>query len=214
MKYPKLREAWEACKALVAGPYTSKFPAEPHVAHPNFRGQPKFSTDHCIGCLACENVCPANAIGHEDCVEGEGPAMRVIFHYTDTCIFCGECEAACIADHRGIQLSTDWDLAFFDRKTAFETIERELECCEVCGDPVACKAHLQWIAKRLGELAYSSPTLYLSHLKALGLAEPPLVAPRKDGGRSDRVKILCARCRRENTLTTSKAPESHAGAAV
>jgi len=201
MKYPKIRELIEAIKALIVGPYTSKFPFEPHQPHPNFRGQPKYNQDKCVGCLACEEVCPVNAIAHNDSVDKSNP-MRTMIHYTDTCIFCGQCEAACIADHEGIKLSNDFELSFFDRKEAYETIEKELELCEICGEPIACKDHLKWIAEKIGELTYSSPTLYLSRLKDLGIIDENLVSALKDYGRSDRVKILCARCRRETTLTT------------
>jgi len=144
--------------------------------------------------------------------KGTNP-KRTLIHYTDTCIFCGQCEAACIADHEGIKLSNDWELAFFDRaKESFETIEKELQLCEICGEVIGCKDHLNWISEKLGELTYSNPTLYLSRLKALGIADENIVsaltqplrakAGLKDQGRSDRVKILCARCRRETTLTT------------
>jgi ferredoxin len=148
-----------------------------------------------------KNVLAVNAIDHKD-NKDVNPPMRTIFHYTDTCIFCGECEAHCIADNEGIKLSNDFDLAFFDRKTAYETIDRELQLCEICGEPVACKAHLNWIAERIGELTYSNPTLYQSRLKNLGIIDENLVEALKDNGRSDRVKILCARCRRKTTLTT------------
>ena len=200
MRLPKIRELVEAIKALVKGPYTSKFPKQPHVPHPNFRGQPKFDPDRCVGCLACEAVCPVNAIGHRDEID-KGVPRRVMIHYTDTCIFCGQCEAACIAEHKGIKLSNDWELSFFDRKAAHETIEKELELCEVCGQPIACKDHLKWISERIGELTYSSPTLYLARLKSLGIIDENIISALKDQGRSDRVKILCARCRRETTLT-------------
>ena len=201
MKLPKVRELIEAIKALIKGPYTSKFPRVPHVAHPNFRGQPKFNDKKCVGCLGCEEVCPVDAIDHKD-ITGSGDAKRVMIHYTDTCIFCGQCEAACIADHEGIKLSNDWELSFFDRKQAQETIEKELALCEICGDPIACKDHLKWISEKIGELTYSSPTLYLSRLESLGIIDKNIISALKDHGRSDRVKILCARCRRETTLTT------------
>jgi hydrogenase-4 component H len=199
MKLPKIRELIEAVKALILGPYTSKFPKKPHVPHKNFRGQPKFNDEKCVGCLACEQVCPADAIDHKDITNIAEP-KRIIYHYTDTCIFCGECEAACIANNEGIKLSNEFALAFFDRSKAFETIEKDLQICEICGDVIGCKDHLNWITMRIGELSYSNPTLYQSHLKSLGIIDDNLVAVLKDNGRSDRVKILCARCRRKTTL--------------
>ncbi|MCB4756185.1 MAG: 4Fe-4S binding protein [Elusimicrobia bacterium] len=203
MKLPKVREVAEAIKALVKGPYTSRFPAEPHVPHPNFRGQPQYNEKKCVGCLACVEVCPVEALDFKDTMNPNGRSTRTMIHYTDTCIFCGQCEAACIADHQGIKLSTDWELAFFDRKNeSFETIEKELQLCEICGAAITCKDHLKWIAEKIGELTYSSPTLYQSRLQSLGVIDDNIKAMLKDYGKSDRAKILCAPCRRETTLTT------------
>lgn len=172
MRLPKLRELRETIKALINGPYTNRFPEQPHVPYPSFRSLPKFNQERCVGCLACEQVCPTEAIAHRDVIEetdaGKKWAKRILIHYTDTCIFCGQCEAACIADHEGIKSSREWDLAFFDRSQAYETIEKELELCERCGTPIACTDHLAWIGERVGELSYANPTLYLSHQKQLG----------------------------------------------
>jgi len=202
MKYPKIRELIEAIKAIIKGPYTSKFPAEPHKPYPSFRGKPEYNEEKCVGCLACEQVCPAEAIAHIDSTEKTNPT-RTLIHYKDTCIFCGQCESACIANHEGIKLSNEWELSFFDRKNeSFETIKKALQLCEICGSPIACKDHLNWIAEKIGELTYSSPTLYLSRLKSLGIIDENVISALKDNGRSDRMKILCARCRRETTLTT------------
>ena len=202
MKLPKLRELVEAIKALIKGPYTSKFPIEPHVPHKNFRGKPKYNQDKCVGCLACEEVCPVEAIAHKDVIRDNDVAKRKMIHYSDTCIFCGQCEANCISDKEGIKQSTEWELSFFDRSKAEDSIEKELQLCEICGDTIACRDHLKWISEKIGELTYSSPTLYLSRLKNLGITDENTISALKDLGRSDRVKILCARCRRETTLTT------------
>lgn len=202
MKLPKVRELLEAVKALTHKPYTSKFPFKPHEPYPSFRGQPEYNADRCLGCLACEETCPAEAIAHQDVIDGSAP-KRVMIHYTDTCIFCGCCEDACIADHEGIKLTNNWELAFFERDKAFETIEKDLQLCEICGSVIACKDHLKWIAEKVGELSFASPTLYQSRLKGLGVVDNNIVSAVKDYGRSDRVKILCSRCRRETTLTTA-----------
>jgi formate hydrogenlyase subunit 6/NADH:ubiquinone oxidoreductase subunit I len=200
---PKLRELVEAIKALIVGPYTSKFPKAAHTPHPNFRGQPEYNEEKCVGCLACVQVCPVEALDYEDATDPANPKRKLI-HYTDTCILCGQCELACIADNEGIKLSNEWELSFFDRKEASESIDKELQLCETCGDAVACKDHLKWIAEKIGELTFSSPTLYLSRLKSLGIVDENIISAMKDYGRSDRVKIICARCRRETTLTTKE----------
>jgi formate hydrogenlyase subunit 6/NADH:ubiquinone oxidoreductase subunit I len=203
MRLPKLRELIEAIKALWKGPYTSKFPYETHRPYPSFRGQPKFNEAKCVGCTACEQVCPVRAIKSVDIIDDKSPRRKMI-HYTDTCIFCGQCEAGCLADKEGIKLSNDWELSFFDRKLSQEEIEKELQLCEICGAVIACKDHLKWIAERIGELSFSNPTLYLSKLKGLGIIDENITSALKDFGRSDRVKILCSRCRRETTLTTKE----------
>ncbi len=201
MKYPKLRELVEAIKAVVKGPYTSKFPAKPHISHPNFRGQVVYDEDKCLGCLACVEVCPSNALAFEDIIEGDGAPKRVMIHYTDTCIFCGVCVDACIREtgDTGISQTNEWELSYFDRKDAFETIEKELQLCEFCGVVIGTKDHLVWLAEKLGELSYSNPTLYLSRLKELGLVDGNITTVYEDDVRSDRVKILCAECRRKTT---------------
>ena len=201
MKYPKLRELKEAIIALIKGPYTSKFPKQTHKPHPNFRGKPKFNQDECVGCLGCENVCPVGAIAHED-ILGETPKRKMI-HYSDTCIFCGQCQAYCITK-KGIKLSDEWELSFFDRKDCAESIEKELLLCEVCGSVIGCKDHIIWIAKELGELAYSNPTLYMTRLKSLGVSDEDVKSAVEFSSRADRMKIVCARCRRKTTLTTEK----------
>lgn len=209
MKLPKVREIAEAAKSLTHRPYTARFPSTPHEPVLSFRGQPKFDSERCVGCLACEQVCPAEAIAHRDEIS-DGVGRRIMIHYTDTCIFCGTCETACIADHEGIRLSLEWELSFFDRSSAFETIEKELVLCELCGAPIACRDHLEWIAGRIGELAFGNPTLYQTSLANLGALDAELVQPAQAVGRADRGKVLCARCRRRTTLTTSSPPAPEA----
>ena len=200
MRYPKLRELVEAIRAVIKGPYTSKFPFKPHVPEERFRGKPEYNKDQCVGCGACYEVYSSGCIKMADDVDSDSPKRRLDLHY-DSCIFCGQCQAACITQE-GIKLSNKLkDMAVFDRKEAVESVEKELALCEGCGCMVGAKEHLVWIAKKLGPLAYSSPTSYLSALKDLKLAY--LKVERPEGlTRQDRIKILCPKCRRDITLNT------------
>ena len=199
MRYPKLRELAEAIRALIKGPYTSGFPFKPHVPEKRFRGKPEFHKDQCVGCGACSEVCPAGCIEITDITDSDPPMRRLDLHY-DSCIFCGQCQAACITEE-GIKLSNKFDLAVFDRNEAVESVEKELVLCEGCGCVVGAKDHLTCVAKKLGPLAYSSPTSYLSALKDLKLAYLKL-EKSEELTRQDRIKILCPKCRKEITLET------------
>ncbi|MFA4981900.1 MAG: 4Fe-4S dicluster domain-containing protein [Candidatus Omnitrophota bacterium] len=203
MRYPKLRELIEAITALVKGPYTTKYPYKPHEPAKRFRGKPEYSNEGCIACTACSLVCPARAIEFRDTLSGKTPTRRMILHL-DECHYCGQCSALCTTRDDtppGIKHTTQFDLAGFDRASMVSTTEeKELVMCEVCGDVVTAKAHLEWIAKKLGPLAFSNPTLFITTLKNMGFADNVLQAARDYALRPDRIKVLCAKCRRKATL--------------
>lgn len=199
MKKPKLRELKEAIRAVVKGPYTTKFPFEPHEPPENFRGKPEYSEDDCIGCAACAEVCPALAIRYIDDTDADPPVRRFELHY-DKCIFCGQCELNCTTE-TGIHLTQKWDLATLDRSEMVERIEHELVLCEVCGAIVGTKKHLAWVARRLGAKAYANPTLIVSADGSMTLAARD--AGRTDEpalARSDMMRVMCPACRRTTVV--------------
>ncbi len=194
MKYPKLRELVEAIKALIMGPYTSKFPFKPHQPFEKFRGKPTPDDEWCIGCDACFSVCPASAI---EIIDDKETAMRkVVWHY-DRCIFCGSCEAYCTTE-KGVHLSQEYDLAVFDRSTLFSEVKKELVLCSDCGHIIGTKDHLLWLARKLGPLAYGNFPLILTVQKELQIAKEEAELPAGISvppDRSDIFRILCPRCR-------------------
>jgi len=203
MRYPTLRALRDAIKAILTGPYTSDYPRKPHTPPKRFRGKPEYSNEGCIACAACALVCPARAIEYRDAVEGDKATRKMILHL-DECHYCGQCSALCTTrddDPPGIRHTTEFDLAGFDRAGMVSTTdEKELARCEVCGDCIAAKAHLEWVARKLGPLAFSNPTLFISSLKDLGFADETVRAARDYVLRSDRIKVLCSKCRRSATI--------------
>jgi formate hydrogenlyase subunit 6/NADH:ubiquinone oxidoreductase subunit I len=196
MKKPKLRELKEAVRAVIFGPYTSKYPFEPHEPPDGFRGLPKFDDNGgCVGCGACAEVCPALAIQVRDDPRGPAPT-RVIEQRWDKCIFCGQCELNCTTGE-GIRLTKEYDLATLDRSQCRQQIEHELVLCEVCGAIVATRKHLLWIAKKLGAKLYANPTLILTADGAGRLEAPDVSRPGEPAlARNDIMRIQCPACRR------------------
>ncbi|MFA5085779.1 MAG: hypothetical protein WC482_05390, partial [Candidatus Omnitrophota bacterium] len=101
-----------------------------------------------------------------------------------------------------IKHTTEFDFSSFDRGEMVSTSdEKELALCEICGAVITTKAHLDWLAKKLGPLSFSNPTLFIASLKNMGFAEDVL-QNLKEGllQRSDRIKVLCSKCRRSVTI--------------
>ena len=190
MRYPKLRELKEAIRALVKGPYTSRFPYQPHKPYERFRGRSEFHEEDCVGCGACFQVCP------------DTKGKRTLTVRWDYCIFCGQCQANCITG-KGIMLSNDFDLSTTEKRTDLkQTIEKEMLVCECCGENIVPYEHVLWVAKKLGPLVFSNASLMLFYLKNLDLALKEKSSPMEDRdlSRSDRIKVLCPKCRREAVL--------------
>ncbi|MDD4954146.1 MAG: 4Fe-4S dicluster domain-containing protein [Candidatus Omnitrophica bacterium] len=201
MRYPKLRELKEAIRALLKGPYTTKFPFHPHKPFERFRGKPYYYEKDCIGCTACVNVCPSRALEFKDRIEN-GRGKRVLTYTVDVCIFCGQCQANCPTE-KGIMLSQDFDLATTGKRELLkQEIEKDLLLCECCGDVVAPRDQIAWVAKKIGPLCFSNASLLLFYLENMGLAAKgnPVLKQDTEYLRADRLKILCPSCRRQAAI--------------
>ena len=199
MFLPKIRELKEAITAVIKGPYTHPFPQKPTTIPENLRAAPKYFDEYCIGCGGCAEVCPAGAIEVEDIVKN-GKAIRRLTCNYGNCIFCGECQLNCTTE-KGIQLTPEYELSYFDESEAKETIEHELIQCEICGRLIAPKSQLLYLYEKLGTIAYSNPTIYISKMKQHESLDSR--SSEKNEHRIDRwdiLKITCTTCRRDILL--------------
>ena len=163
-----------------------------------YRGKAEFDLDNCIGCGACVNVCPTEALSQCEDTEAEVPVRKIGYRY-DTCIFCGNCEDCCTTE-KGIKLSNKWDLAGLDREQMKESHDFELQMCEKCGAVIGAKKHLVWLADKLGPLAYTNPGILLAKSEELlskqEKAQEGEAAAKKEGAEaSDFMRILCPKCK-------------------
>jgi hydrogenase-4 component H len=194
MKLPKIRELIEAVRSLFSRPFTSRFPLEQPVIPDGFRGKPQFYEDDCVGCMACAEVCPARAI---DVIDDKKKKLRTLTHHQDICIYCQQCEKACITE-KGIILTKEYDLATYDRKSSITQSKKELVICQHCGEAIGCLDHIKFLAKKVGHLLYTNPTLLLARHAELKLLEEEKV--NSPHIRAGHLKILCPNCRREVIL--------------
>ena len=192
MRYPKLRELKEALTAVFSKRYTTRFPKVAHKPPKGFRGKPEPDEEWCIGCEACMEVCPANAIVIEDDRAG---GKRIIRRFYDKCIFCGQCESECPQEKPGVVMSTQYDLADYTADSMQTVQEFELIVCSRCGASIGTRDQLLQTSKRIGPaLSSANPEMILVRQKSIGFGQHPS-KKREEFTRADIFAFLCPSCR-------------------
>lgn len=98
-------------KVIKTGTATSSYPLEPIAVDKNFRGKPEHNPQQCIGCAACVNACPSNALT----VETDLATNELAWQFNlGRCIFCGRCEEVCPT--AAIKLSQEYELAVWKKR--------------------------------------------------------------------------------------------------
>lgn len=103
---------------------TIYYPEERRTYSERFRGRHILKTRaddtlKCVACYMCQTACPADCIHIE---AGEHPVLAYEKYPTTfeidmlRCVFCGFCVDACPKD--AIWMTKDYELSFFDRKSA------------------------------------------------------------------------------------------------
>ena len=95
-----------------------------------------------------------------------------------------------------------WEMSTTDRSSLHTGLEKDLVYCERedCDGLIGTRDHILWVAERLGPLAFSNPTLFLTKLRTLKLDEPLPPGAGKPLTRGDRIRVLCPKCRQETAL--------------
>ncbi len=94
-----------------------------------YRGLPEINPELCIGCGACVNVCPPEAILKEDNTE---KGIRRIVLDLARCIRCARCEEVCPMG--AIKLSQEFEGASPFREDFIRIVELKLHRCPECGN--------------------------------------------------------------------------------
>jgi len=107
---------------------TVKYPLKEAKAPEEYRGIPYIDPQRCIGCGACRNACPPNAITRE--IDLEKGIKRIVLD-VGRCIRCGRCEEVCPSG--AIKLTNVFEAASRHRENHVEIVELKLLRCSRCG---------------------------------------------------------------------------------
>ncbi len=110
--------------------YTEQYPTERPRLAARYKGAPRLNNDPetgetlCIACDLCAQICPEDLIvvGIDRDPESRKKVLTTYTFDTSRCLFCGLCQEVCPTN--AIELTQDFELATYDRKTMMWDRER------------------------------------------------------------------------------------------
>ena len=131
-------------KVIKTGTVTESYPLQPIAVNKNMRGKPEHDPQQCIGCAACVNACPSNALTVEtDLKNGE-----LFWQFNlGRCIFCGRCEEVCPTT--AIKLSQEYELAVWSKADFLQQSRFDICHCRVCERPYAVQKEIDYVIELL-----------------------------------------------------------------
>lgn len=114
--------------------YTEQYPTERPRLAARYKGAPRLNNDPetgetlCIACDLCAQICPEDLIvvGIDRDPESRKKVLTTYTFDTSRCLFCGLCQEVCPTN--AIELTQDFELATYDRKTMMWDRERLEKC--------------------------------------------------------------------------------------
>ena len=126
-------------KVIKTGTATHAYPLEPMPVDKNFRGKPEHTPQQCIGCAACVNACPSNALT----VETDLTTNQLAWQFNlGRCIFCGRCEEVCPT--AAIKLSPEYELAVWKKEDFLQQSRFAICHCRECQRPFAVQKEIDY----------------------------------------------------------------------
>ncbi len=119
----------DAGKFSEKAPVTTLYPLVDVEKPPEYRGIPHINPEKCIGCGACVQACPPDALIME--WDKEHGVKRLTYNAA-RCIRCARCIEVCPTG--AMEPTTRFEIATNNKEDLVEVVEHRLAYCDECGE--------------------------------------------------------------------------------